>query len=109
MDGVERPVEEERLAGVPLDERDPLAGERVGQVLRLPDLLPAPEDGRRPGPGPQVAVRPAEEPEELVEPPLLGQEPGFAVWAAAIIYSLGLCAIAWAFFVRARGRVTFWI
>ncbi len=46
---------------------------------------------------------------EIVRAPLLGQAPGFIVWAAAIVYSLALCAVSWAFFVRARGRVTFWI
>jgi homopolymeric O-antigen transport system permease protein len=30
-------------------------------------------------------------------------------WLGAVAYSIGLCAISWAFFVRARGRVTFWV
>ena len=30
-------------------------------------------------------------------------------WFGAVAYSIGLCAISWAFFVRARGRVTFWV
>jgi lipopolysaccharide transport system permease protein len=46
---------------------------------------------------------------EVVRAPILGQAPGFVVWAAALVYSFGLCAVSWAFFVRARGRVTFWI
>jgi lipopolysaccharide transport system permease protein len=30
-------------------------------------------------------------------------------WLGALGYSTALCGIAWAFFVRARGRITFWI
>ncbi len=47
---------------------------------------------------------------EIVRGPLLN-EPGSAAmtWAGAMIYSLALCSISWAFFARARGRITFWI
>ena len=30
-------------------------------------------------------------------------------WLGAAIYSIALCGLSWAFFVYARGRVTFWI
>ena len=46
---------------------------------------------------------------EIVRGPILGSEITAMVWAGAIIYSLALCGISWAFFVRARGRVTFWV
>ena len=46
---------------------------------------------------------------EVVRAPILGQEPALVVWIAALGYSAALCAVAWAFFVRARGRITFWI
>ena len=31
------------------------------------------------------------------------------VWVAALIYSGILCGVAWLFFLRARGRIAFWI
>lgn len=46
---------------------------------------------------------------EIVRGPLLGQNASAATWIGAGVYSLALCSIAWAFFVRARGRITFWI
>ncbi|HVZ07522.1 ABC transporter permease [Rhodopila sp.] len=46
---------------------------------------------------------------EIVRAPLLGQPIALRVWAATIVYSLVLCVISWAFFVRARSRVSFWI
>ena len=46
---------------------------------------------------------------QIVRGPMLGQDIGLRVWAGALFYSAVLCAISWAFFVRARGRVTFWI
>ena len=30
-------------------------------------------------------------------------------WIGAGGYSLALCGVSWAFFVYARGRITFWI
>lgn len=46
---------------------------------------------------------------EIVRGPILGSNIAITTWIGAIGYSVVLCAISWAFFVRARGRVTFWI
>jgi lipopolysaccharide transport system permease protein len=46
---------------------------------------------------------------EIVRGPILGSHIAGTTWVGAIVYSVALCAISWAFFVRARGRVTFWI
>jgi lipopolysaccharide transport system permease protein len=46
---------------------------------------------------------------EIVRGPILGSRLAATTWLGALVYSAVLCSIAWAFFVRARGRVTFWI
>ncbi|MDB5399064.1 MAG: hypothetical protein JWQ55_1082 [Rhodopila sp.] len=46
---------------------------------------------------------------EIVRGPILGSNIAGTTWLGAIVYSVVLWAISWAFFVRARGRVTFWI
>jgi lipopolysaccharide transport system permease protein len=46
---------------------------------------------------------------EIVRGPILGSHIALTTWVGALVYSVLLCAISWAFFVRARGRVTFWI
>jgi lipopolysaccharide transport system permease protein len=46
---------------------------------------------------------------QIVRAPLLGEPTGLRVWAGALAYSAVLCVLSWAFFVRARGRITFWI
>jgi lipopolysaccharide transport system permease protein len=46
---------------------------------------------------------------EVVRGPLLGTVPTLWVWVGAVLCTLGLCAISWAFFTRARGRVAFWL
>ncbi len=47
---------------------------------------------------------------EIVRGPILGSDVAGTTWVGrASIYSMALCAISWAFFVRARGRVTFWV
>ena len=46
---------------------------------------------------------------EIVRAPLLGHTPGVLVWTGAILFSMVLWAVSWAFFMRARGRVAFWI
>ena len=46
---------------------------------------------------------------QIVRAPMLEEAVGLRVWAGALFYSTVLCALAWAFFVRARGRITFWI
>jgi lipopolysaccharide transport system permease protein len=46
---------------------------------------------------------------EIVRGPILGSGIAGTTWLGALMYSVALCAISWAFFVRARGRVTFWV
>jgi lipopolysaccharide transport system permease protein len=46
---------------------------------------------------------------EIVRAPLLGTTPSVADWLSAVLYSLALCAVSWLLFVRARGRVAFWM
>ena len=46
---------------------------------------------------------------EIVRGPILGSDVAVTTWIGAVGYSIILCAISWAFFVRARGRVTFWV
>jgi len=46
---------------------------------------------------------------EIVRGPILGSNIAVTTWVGALGYSAVLCAISWAFFVRARGRITFWI
>ncbi len=46
---------------------------------------------------------------EIVRSPLLGQAPSPLVWVGAVVYSALLCGVAWMFFLRARGRIAFWI
>jgi lipopolysaccharide transport system permease protein len=46
---------------------------------------------------------------EIVRGPILGSVVADTTWLGALAYSVILCAISWAFFVRARGRVTFWV
>lgn len=46
---------------------------------------------------------------EIVRAPLLGALPNWHVWAAAAAYSLLVCGLSWALFVRVRGRLAFWL
>jgi lipopolysaccharide transport system permease protein len=46
---------------------------------------------------------------EIVRAPLLGHAPSADTWIAAAVYSVALCGMSWALFVRARGRVAFWV
>jgi lipopolysaccharide transport system permease protein len=46
---------------------------------------------------------------EIVRAPLLGVVPSHTVWKAALLFSGILCLVSWLFFVRARGRVAFWM
>lgn len=46
---------------------------------------------------------------EIVRAPFLGTIPSGTIWLSAILYSLALCAVSWLLFVRARGRVAFWM
>lgn len=46
---------------------------------------------------------------EAVRAPLMGSSGGIMVWVAAIGWTALLVAAAWAFFVRFRGRIAFWV
>jgi lipopolysaccharide transport system permease protein len=46
---------------------------------------------------------------EVVRAPLLGEYPGETTWLAAILYSVVLFVLSWLMFVKARGRVAFWM
>ena len=46
---------------------------------------------------------------EIMRAPLLGELPSLSVWAGAFGFSALLCALSWYFFMRARGRIAFWI
>jgi lipopolysaccharide transport system permease protein len=46
---------------------------------------------------------------EIVRAPLLGHVPTAEIWIAAVLYSLALCGLSWALFVRSRSRVAFWL
>jgi len=46
---------------------------------------------------------------EVVRAPLLGAYPGETTWLAAILYSIVLFVLSWLMFVKARGRVAFWM
>ncbi len=46
---------------------------------------------------------------EIVRAPLLGEIPPLLVWVGAIGFSVLLCGVSWMFFMRARGRIAFWI
>lgn len=46
---------------------------------------------------------------EILRSPILGVAPSPLVWVGALVYSAILCAFSWAFFIRARGRIAFWI
>jgi len=46
---------------------------------------------------------------EIVRGPVLGSDIAATTWLGALGFSAVLCAVSWAFFVRARGRVAFWI
>jgi lipopolysaccharide transport system permease protein len=46
---------------------------------------------------------------EIVRAPLLGAPASLKTWLFTLAYSIVLCSVAWAFFVRARGRIAFWM
>jgi lipopolysaccharide transport system permease protein len=46
---------------------------------------------------------------EIVRAPFLATIPSGAIWLSAVLYSLALCVVSWLLFVRARGRVAFWM
>jgi lipopolysaccharide transport system permease protein len=57
----------------------------------------------------KLALNPFFDVLEIVRGPILGSDIAATTWLGALAYSGMLCAISWVFFVRARGRVTFWI
>lgn len=46
---------------------------------------------------------------EVVRGPLLNEPPDALIWVSAVAYSLVLCGLSWMFFIRARGRLAFWL
>lgn len=46
---------------------------------------------------------------EIVRAPMLNEGLPVTAWIGALAYSAALLATAWAFFLRARGRVAFWL
>lgn len=46
---------------------------------------------------------------DIVRAPLLGTSSSGIVWLSAIAYSMLLLGFTWLFFLRARGRIAFWI
>jgi lipopolysaccharide transport system permease protein len=46
---------------------------------------------------------------ETVRAPIMGRTGGIIVWVAAFAWTGLLVAAAWAFFVRFRGRIAFWV
>ncbi len=57
----------------------------------------------------ELALNPFFDLLEIVRGPILNSPIATTTWVGAIGFSLVLCVISWAFFVRARGRVTFWV
>lgn len=46
---------------------------------------------------------------EIVRAPLLGEHVATTTWLIALGFSAGICAVSWLFFIRARGRLAFWV
>ena len=46
---------------------------------------------------------------EIMRAPMLGDPLSGWVWLSVFVYTTLLCAASWAFFVRARGRLAFWL
>jgi lipopolysaccharide transport system permease protein len=58
---------------------------------------------------PYLALNPVFAVIETIRAPLLGENAGLLVWASALTWTAALMAGAWAFFVRFRGRIAFWV
>lgn len=58
---------------------------------------------------PYLALNPFFAVMETIRAPLLGESAGLLVWASALAWTAALMAGAWAFFVRFRGRIAFWV
>lgn len=46
---------------------------------------------------------------EIVRGPMLGDSVSLLTWGGALLSSAVVCGVSWMFFVRARGRVAFWV
>ena len=46
---------------------------------------------------------------EVVRGPMLADPVSPRIWVGAILFSAVVCGVSWAFFVKARGRVAFWV
>lgn len=73
----------------------------VSPIIWKPELI---EHGRR-----FLPLNPFFSLLEIVRAPLLGAAPSWHVCVAAAGYSLLLCVLSWALFVRVRGRLAFWL
>jgi lipopolysaccharide transport system permease protein len=73
----------------------------VSPIIWKPELI---EHGRR-----WLPLNPFFSLFEIVRAPLLTGLPSWQVWAAALGYSLLLCGLSWALFVRVRDRLAFWL
>lgn len=58
---------------------------------------------------PYLAINPVFALMETIRAPIMGDAGSPAVWAAAIFWTAILVAVSWAFFVRFRGRIAFWV
>ncbi len=73
----------------------------VSPIIWKPELI---EHGRR-----FLPLNPFFSLLEIVRAPLLGGAPSWQVCVAAAGYSLLVCGLSWALFVRVRGRLAFWL
>ncbi len=46
---------------------------------------------------------------DIMRAPMLGESPGLRIWVSVCIFTTLLCVGSWLFFVRARGRLAFWL
>jgi lipopolysaccharide transport system permease protein len=58
---------------------------------------------------PYLPINPVFAVMEAVRAPLMGSSGGIIVWIAAVFWTGVTVAVAWAFFVRFRGRIAFWV
>jgi lipopolysaccharide transport system permease protein len=58
---------------------------------------------------PYLPINPVFAVMEAVRAPLMGSTGGITVWIAAFAWTGIMVAVAWAFFVRFRGRIAFWV
>lgn len=58
---------------------------------------------------PYLPINPAFALTEAVRAPIMGGPGGLTVWIAAVFWTTVTVACAWAFFVRFRGRIAFWV